>query len=152
MNERRYQQKLKHEAMEAFGGKCIICGASDLSKLHLTHPNGDGYQHRTLISRGRGGVAFYRALRNREWGTDGFELVVMCISCHNIHDFTGSKSVHWGKKNEDAVTFKPESTNPNTKYHRHKRDPERFPMTEGDWQQYREYYRETRQRLKGVEV
>lgn len=142
--ERRkeYRQSIKRGAIEAFGGKCVICGTSDFSKLHLTHPNGDGDQHRKLLGVRRCGEDVYFALRKRGWDTDGFKIVVMCAKHHRKHDFSGEKSPLW----------KPESTNPKTKYTRYYRNPEKHPMTEGDWQQLRKYELEKYHQRKGVEL
>lgn len=92
---------LKREVIDAFGGRCsyvdkhgVRCSknsVNDLKDLELSHPNGDGDAHRSLISNGRTGSSFYRALKKQNWNTDGFDVVVMCKSHHHSLDKTGQK-------------------------------------------------------------
>ena len=91
---------LKREAMIYFGGQCvhtengIQCSKNyidDLDELDLSHPNNDGDSHRDLISNGHTGYSFYKALKDRGWGTDGFDVQIVCRSHHTILDHSGKK-------------------------------------------------------------
>ncbi len=61
------------EAIDHYGGKCVICGDSRKIALLLHHPNGGGSK--------KSRKDFYRKLRINEYNE---ELVVMCGSCHLI--------------------------------------------------------------------
>jgi len=97
---------LKKEVMIFFGSQCaymkngIQCSKNvvdDLDKLELCHPNGDGNEHRNLISNGQTGYLFYKALKDRNWNTDGYVIEVRCKSHHRSLDFSGKKSYNYGK-------------------------------------------------------
>lgn len=114
--ERKYKEEkwasLKLEAINTFGGQCahidengIRClknSIDDLDELELSHPNGDGNEHRNLISDGRKGYRFYRALKRRNWNTDGYVIKVMCKSHHSSFDKSGKKHPNYkdGKFND----------------------------------------------------
>ncbi len=74
---------LKHEALAAYGGsQCVLCGATDFGDLTLDHVNGDGQEHRSLLTDGRtGGQPFYRKLKLLGWPDDP-PLQVLCRVCN----------------------------------------------------------------------
>lgn len=76
---------LKEDAIKSYGRVCACCGEDNVFLLTLDHVNGDGSDHRRLLS-GQGvkvpqGVQFYRHLRRREWPNDP-PLRVMCGTCN----------------------------------------------------------------------
>ena len=75
--------KLKLEALDAYGSVCVHCGNDDPSQLQLDHVEDNGSAHRRLISGGRAGAAFYRALKSRDWPNhEPYELETACLDCH----------------------------------------------------------------------
>lgn len=99
---------LKREAMIFFGGRCthmdngIQCAKNaddDLDELELIHPNDDGNEHRNLISKEQKGQAFYKALKDRGYVTDGYDVKVMCKSHHHSLDNTGKKHPRYKEGN-----------------------------------------------------
>jgi len=177
LNERvkRYRRKLKYNTMMAFGGRCVHprCDKNadeNLDELHLIHPNQDGNEHRTLISKGYMASLFYSALKKRGWNTDGFKVVVMCKSHHNVLDKSGENAPWFGKNRseetkmkiastlsqrtgEDNNNWKGDSASVAAKYQRHRRRPDLYPpLTEQEKDEHglfiKEYYREYRRRKR----
>jgi len=116
----KYQKKrcadLKLEAINAFGGQCVYMengvqcyknSKNDLQDLELSHPNGDGNEHRALISNGYGGYKFYRALQKLDWNTGKFVVEIRCKTHHHSFDNSGKKHPQYkeGKFN-DSVWLK----------------------------------------------
>lgn len=109
--QKEKREMLKWETMMAFGGRCthidengIRCDKNvftDLKELHLTHPHDNGNDHRNLISNGQRGRDFYKALKKRNWNTDGFIVEIMCSSHHSSFDIRGKKNHNYkdGKHN-----------------------------------------------------
>jgi len=98
---------LKIETMIVFGSQCmhvnnngVRCSKNvidNLDKLELCHPNGDGNAHRDLISNGYKGYPFYRALKNQDWDTNGYDIEIRCTSHHLVLDRSGKKNSNYKK-------------------------------------------------------
>ena len=74
---------LKLEALTHYGDSCDGCGEKEPSKLQLDHTENNGHQHRLLISRGRAGADFYRALKKLGWPQkEPYLLTTLCHDCH----------------------------------------------------------------------
>lgn len=80
-NQRKSNRRLKAQAMEAYGGKCVCCGESELMFLSLDHINKDGGEHRKRANRESGGSYWYRQLRDEGWPNDP-PLQVLCFNCN----------------------------------------------------------------------
>ena len=82
--KRRYRRKLKLEAINAYGGKCVDCGESNLDLLEADHPNGNGNIDRdALFHYGHsspGGWNFY--LKLKKLGYPPGRIVIRCEKCH----------------------------------------------------------------------
>lgn len=83
-----YQDRVKRETLEAYGGaSCICCGETLLDGLTLEHINGDGASHRrhaTVNAPGRparGGYPFYLWLRSQGYPRET-PLRVLCSTCN----------------------------------------------------------------------
>lgn len=74
---RKWWDKLRTEALDAYGGKCDCCGESTPEFLTLDHFNGDGKQHRKLLG-GTGPI--YIKLRQEGWPRDQIRL--LCWNCN----------------------------------------------------------------------
>jgi hypothetical protein len=75
--QRRYRDKLRAEAMKAYGGKCKCCGESVDEFLTIDHVNGGGTKHRKAMKRG-GGV-FFLWLKQNGYPKD---FRILCWNCN----------------------------------------------------------------------
>lgn len=75
---RAYRQRLKTEAIAAYGGVCDCCNESREVFLAIDHVNGGGLKHRKAIGK-RGGGAFYKWLQDHGW-PHGYR--VLCHNCN----------------------------------------------------------------------
>jgi hypothetical protein len=80
---RRSNQKLREEAIAAYGGKCKCCGETEEAFLVLDHVDDNGADHRRSLgfdgARAGAGVHTYRALRKEGWPPG---LQVLCANCN----------------------------------------------------------------------
>jgi hypothetical protein len=106
---------LKLEAINAFGGRCIHINngiqcpkniTDNPEEMELSHPNGDGDAHRDLISKGRKGYYFYRALQKIGYDTGKFVVQVMCRFHHRSFDNSGKKHPRYGKYGKSNPLYK----------------------------------------------
>jgi hypothetical protein len=75
--------KLKAEVMAAYGGACSRCGTEETSQLQLDHVENNGHQHRLLVSKGRAGIDFYKALKKADFpNREPYKMDVVCFDCH----------------------------------------------------------------------
>lgn len=86
-----YRQRLKEQAISAYGGKCSCCGEDKLEFLTLEHVNHDGKKHRDMV------WSVYRDLRRRGWPKNG--ITVFCWNCQMATRF-GDKCPHKARTNE----------------------------------------------------
>ena len=70
---------LKLEMIEAYGGKCTLCGEAHWEFLTIDHIHGGGTRHRRETGM-TGGVMFYNHLRKLGWPTDDYRL--LCANCN----------------------------------------------------------------------
>lgn len=71
-----YQQKLKLEAVTAYGGKCECCKEEEILFLTIDHINGGGNKHREEVGSG---FRIYRWLKQQGY-PKGFR--VLCFNCN----------------------------------------------------------------------
>lgn len=77
--ERRCYDKLRLEAVIAYGGKCS-CGFDDARALQIDHVNDDGAEQR---KSGLKGIRFYRWLKKNKFPV-GFQ--ILCANCNWIKE------------------------------------------------------------------
>lgn len=75
--------KLKIEIVNHYGGRCVYCGETDISKLSVDHVNGDGGKRRKEGIYGALGAGFqlYYWLRRNKY-PDGYQ--ICCRECNWI--------------------------------------------------------------------
>lgn len=78
--------KLKHQVMDAYGGRCACCGEEELTFLTIDHIDGNGAEHRRKLAEENGGQQVAQAgARTYRWLRDngfpsGFQ--VLCANCN----------------------------------------------------------------------
>jgi hypothetical protein len=72
-----YQNKIKKEVMDVYGGKCRCCNEDKLEFLTLDHTNNDGRKQRKEL--GIYGIAFYYWVRKQNFPS---YLQVLCYNCN----------------------------------------------------------------------
>lgn len=86
---RRYNRKLKREMINAYGGKCIICGESHFEFMTIDHINGGGTQHMKQIRCHHG--TMYKWLKKQGWPKDEFRLLCFNCNCSKIFSMNRCK-------------------------------------------------------------
>lgn len=81
---KKYRERLRKEAVEAYGGKCVCCGESEYKFLELDHVNNDGNIHRQsgLLS-----VGLYKWLKDNDYPPS---LQILCGNCHRAKTSFGT--------------------------------------------------------------
>lgn len=74
---REYHQRIRQEAIMAYGGMCACCGESGWMFLAIDHVNGGGNQHRQEVGRGN---PFFNWLKKQGY-PEGFQ--VLCFNCNH---------------------------------------------------------------------
>jgi hypothetical protein len=87
-SQKAYGQRLKHQMITAYGGKCTCCGEAEPAFLTIEHTKGDGKAHRAACGASEG---VWRDLRRRGWPKDGY--TVFCFNC-NIASARGRTCPH----------------------------------------------------------
>jgi len=72
-----YKQRLKMEVINAYGGKCCLCGENHWEFLTIDHINGGGNKHRKQVGSG---AVFYTLLKQLGWPKDEYRL--LCANCN----------------------------------------------------------------------
>jgi hypothetical protein len=49
-NNRAYDRGLKQRKIDSLGGKCVVCGITDIRMLQIDHVNGDGARRVTSFA------------------------------------------------------------------------------------------------------
>jgi len=75
----KYRDTLKADMVNAYGGKCLHCGISDIDVLVLDHIFDDAQEDRAKNNHS-GGVHMYAKLRKLGWPKDKYQLL-----CHNCN-------------------------------------------------------------------
>jgi 5-methylcytosine-specific restriction endonuclease McrA len=75
-------RRIRLEVINAYGGKCCVCGESDPVVLELDHINGLNSVDPTWA---RGGVGLHRAIRRAGFPQGLFQ--VLCANCHRRKTF-----------------------------------------------------------------
>jgi hypothetical protein len=87
---------LKLEALTHYGDTCVGCGESEPGQLSLDHLENNGHRHRLLISRGRAGAEFYRALKKLGWpNKEPYKMETVCHDCHTTR--TAERAIETAK-------------------------------------------------------
>ncbi|MBA7562050.1 hypothetical protein ES708_03699 [subsurface metagenome] len=76
---RKSHWKLRKEVMTLLGGKCVICGLTDLRLLNLNHKNGGGTK-----DRGKR-IKVYREILSGVRGKNEYD--VRCFNCNILYDY-----------------------------------------------------------------
>lgn len=98
---RAYRQRVKREVMTQYGGKCAVCGESELEFLVLDHINDDGGVHRKNgVSTG---IVTYRWARDNGF-PDTFQVL-----CHNHNDKKERKRVGRHQRAKWAAAIRAEA-------------------------------------------
>ncbi len=79
INSRRRRQRLKHQAIKAYGNKCEWCKEPDIEVLTIDHINSNGSTHRKQLGL-RCGENTYRYLKTNNY-PKGFQ--VLCRNCNS---------------------------------------------------------------------
>lgn len=77
--------QLKTLVVNAYGGKCICCGESEIHFLSIDHINSDGSAHRKSLGI-TAGRPFYRWLRDNGYPS-GHQ--VLCYNCNCAKEYNG---------------------------------------------------------------
>lgn len=93
---REYWQKLRHEAMMAYGGyRCKCCGETEPTFLSLDHINNDGAEHRRSLGYAQNGKGassqIWKWLRDHGY-PKGFQ--VLCMNCNHSKARNGGVCAH----------------------------------------------------------
>lgn len=83
--KRAWDQRLRKEVLDHYGGACVCCGETTLQFLALDHKNGGGTKHRQEL--GLRGSAIW-AWAKRQGFPDMFQ--VMCHNCNQAIGYYGS--------------------------------------------------------------
>ncbi len=78
---RKWNRRVRVEAINHYGGKCFCCGEQRLEFLALDPINGGGNQHRKEIRKTCGSLHYW--LKKNGW-PEGFR-----VACHNCNSALG---------------------------------------------------------------
>lgn len=85
-----WRKSVRSEVLEAYGGKCACCGEARNEFLAIDHVNGDGADHREMVTNGRtrheGGAVVYSWLKRNGY-PEGFR--VLCHNCNCARGYYG---------------------------------------------------------------
>lgn len=79
---KRYTRQRKIDTINAYGGKCVCCGETELDFLAIDHIYGGGKQDRG------GASAFYTRLKREGYPQDG-RYRVLCHNCNQAAGYAG---------------------------------------------------------------
>lgn len=92
--QKRWQDRVRREVINAYGGRCACCGEERIEFLTFDHINGDGNRHRREIAQQRGwkshhigGAKFALWLRKNGY-PEGFR--ILCFNCNCAIAFHGT--------------------------------------------------------------
>jgi len=71
----KYRENVRHEMIEAYGGKCVVCRENDPIVLVLDHIDDDAWEDKRV-----GGYNLYLQLRRQGWPKGRYQLL-----CHNCN-------------------------------------------------------------------
>ena len=94
-NSRNYRHQLRKEALDAYGGKCVCCGETEICFLAFDHINGGGRKHRQETSHGMGN-RLYLWLKTNNYPKDVYQL--LCHNCNMAKGFYGQCPHKRGEK------------------------------------------------------
>ena len=95
---RRYNRKLKHEALAAYSGgkpiRCICCKEADERFLTIDHKNDDGAAHKRKLGLPKSnGRPFYQVLKNAGYPKNA-PLQIACYNCNCGRRINGGVCPH----------------------------------------------------------
>ena len=83
---KKYRKQLRHEAIVAYGGKCVDCPETREEELEFDHPDGNGNIDRNEVfgygHSSPGGWNYL--LKLKQLGFPKGRVVLRCTGCHNI--------------------------------------------------------------------
>lgn len=85
-NQYKRHEKLKREVFEAYGGKCVCCGETDLHFLTIDHTDGIVPESHRRNGRRLSGTAFLYQIR-KEGYPDTCR--ILCWNCNCSHAYYG---------------------------------------------------------------
>jgi len=90
---KQYNQRLRRQFIEAYGGRCSCCGESEFRFLTMEHINGGGNDERKRYSKlnkstGPGVLAIITRLRREGWPQGRY--TVLCWNCNMARAYSGS--------------------------------------------------------------
>ena len=91
----------RHQALEAYGGKCAYCGVVEEVFLAIDHINDDGGAHRKAIGAS-GSATIYKWLERNSY-PEGFQVL-----CHNCNFAKYKNSLLVQEEDESMTQFKPD--------------------------------------------
>lgn len=99
---KRYREKLRADALTAYGGKCECCEEKTSKFLTIDHINGDGASHKKELGL-KNGAIIYRWLRNNKY-PPGFR--VLCWNCNCGRHMNNGVCPHKGSLGEPRLAVK----------------------------------------------
>lgn len=82
---KEYQRKIRLDAINILGGKCVKCDFSDFRALQIDHINGGGAKDKKIITRHYSN-AVMDSVRNKE---NKYQL--LCANCNWIKRYTNNE-------------------------------------------------------------
>jgi 5-methylcytosine-specific restriction endonuclease McrA len=82
---KRKRNRLKKDALAAYGNQCVWCGQPNLDYLEFDHIKGDGKEHREQMSSP---AETYKWMRDNNYPKDRFQ--ILCGNCHNAKSYHGA--------------------------------------------------------------
>ena len=79
----RYRDRLKAEAVAAYGGRCAHCGEDDPVVLQLAHRYRDGAARHRESGRRLVGTNLIRRIKQEGWPD---WILLLCANCHLRYD------------------------------------------------------------------
>jgi 5-methylcytosine-specific restriction endonuclease McrA len=79
----KWRHKVRQEALEHYGGRCVCCGETNPILLSFDHVNNDGAEHRRRDKYGSLPVW----LKQNAWPTEGYQ--VLCYNCNLSKGYYG---------------------------------------------------------------
>ena len=84
--QKRYREKIHHDAIVAYGSCCCDCGTTKESVLEFDHVDGHGNEHRAMLfgygHASPGGWNFALWLKKAGYPQD-LRIVLRCTDCHD---------------------------------------------------------------------
>jgi hypothetical protein len=89
-----YRKRIRKQAIQKYGGRCVCCGVVEVLFLTIDHINGDGSKDRQK----HGGTGWYMELLRTERRND---LQVLCYNCNMGREVNGGICPHHSPSPDD---------------------------------------------------